>query len=243
MPDNIPEIVPKAKGGALAHLATEILTELDAVRAAVETAAEHAIRVGHLLTKAKELNPHGDWLPWLEGNFGLSTRSAQAYMTLARRHAALDDPKAQRVAYLPLRDAMRAVAETIEEASTVQVNIQVYAAQDDAGRDLIVGLMDEVWDVSPFAVLDAAPIDNRYKHFMCFPGQVETVLRTEDVPPGFFWSCLTFHRLGISEDAQHAILDMLKPGLVVAGGDLLEGTSEADAIKNGTATLEAGAGS
>ncbi len=112
---NLPEISPKAKGGELADITAELKTELDGVQAAVATATHHAIRVGHLLTKAKELNPHGDWLPWLEGNFGLSPRSAQRFMRLAHCHAELDEPDATRVSYLPLRDAVVAVAEMVRD--------------------------------------------------------------------------------------------------------------------------------
>ena len=96
---------------ALDALAAKIRTEHDAVRHAVETATEHAIRCGQLLTEAKDGLAHGQWLPWLEERCEVSERTAQAYMRLARKHGELDDGNAQRVADLPVREAMKAIAD------------------------------------------------------------------------------------------------------------------------------------
>jgi hypothetical protein len=61
--------------------------------------------------QAKEKVPHGKWIPWLEKHCDFSLRTAQAYMQAARKHPTLDEAKAQRVALLPFRDALRELAE------------------------------------------------------------------------------------------------------------------------------------
>jgi hypothetical protein len=96
---------------ALEGLATNIRAEHEACRAAAETATRHAIRCGQLLAQAKEGLVHGQWLPWLNGHCNVSERTAQAYMRLALKCGDMDDEKAQRVADLPIREALRAVAD------------------------------------------------------------------------------------------------------------------------------------
>jgi hypothetical protein len=67
-----------------------------------------------LLIAAKSGLPHGQWLPWIKENCGLSERTTQAYMRLARRHEELGGEEAQRVADLPVRQAMVAIADHLE---------------------------------------------------------------------------------------------------------------------------------
>lgn len=55
-------------------------------RTAVQVAAEHAMKVGQLLIRAKGLLPHGEWEPWLAENApGLSPRTARRWMSGAKR--------------------------------------------------------------------------------------------------------------------------------------------------------------
>jgi hypothetical protein len=69
----------------------------------------HAIRCGEALIKAKAvLNQHGEWEKWLRKNFEHSVRTARLYMQLA----GLDLAKRQRVADLPLREALGAVVKS-----------------------------------------------------------------------------------------------------------------------------------
>ena len=96
---------------ALNTLADKIKTEHKAVCEAAMTATRHAIECGNLLIEAKGGLPHGKWLPWLKEHCELSERTAQAYTRLARRFTELDDEKAQRVADLPVRQAMVAIAD------------------------------------------------------------------------------------------------------------------------------------
>ncbi|MDP7216149.1 MAG: DUF3102 domain-containing protein [Rhodospirillales bacterium] len=114
------------KGGGAGHdkrnrarpLAADIRAEYNAVRMAVETATQHAIRCGQLLIEAKDGFVHGQWLPWLQENCALSERSAQAYMRLARKYGELDNAKAQRVADLPVRRAIKAITDERAENPT-----------------------------------------------------------------------------------------------------------------------------
>ena len=55
-----------------------------ACNAAAQTSIAHAIKCGTLLTEAKGKLKHGQWLPWLHDKCGLSERTAQRYMRLAR---------------------------------------------------------------------------------------------------------------------------------------------------------------
>src|SRR5262245_25009399 len=75
-------------------------------------AVAHAQACGQLLIEAKVQVAHGEWLDWLKANCsGISERTAQGYMRLARELPKLDSAKAQRVADLPLRDALAAIAD------------------------------------------------------------------------------------------------------------------------------------
>ncbi len=69
-----------------------------------------AMDVGHLLIEAKMLVEYGQWDQWLQQNITLAPRTAQAYMRLARTLPKLSDVDAQRVALLPVREAMKAIA-------------------------------------------------------------------------------------------------------------------------------------
>lgn len=46
-------------------------------------ALQHAAQCGRLLIKAKRQLQHGEWLPWLSHNTGVTTRQSQKYMRLA----------------------------------------------------------------------------------------------------------------------------------------------------------------
>ena len=96
---------------ALDALADRINSEHVAVGEAAMTADQHAINCGNLLIEAKSGLARGQWLPWLKKNCDLSERTVQAYTRLARRYPKLDDEEAQRVADLPVRQAMVAIAD------------------------------------------------------------------------------------------------------------------------------------
>ena len=50
-----------------------------------EAFAMNAIQLGRVLTEAKKLVPHGEWLDWIDANTGLSAKMAQDVMRTYRR--------------------------------------------------------------------------------------------------------------------------------------------------------------
>jgi hypothetical protein len=89
-----------------ATLADAIRTELAAAKDAAASAVDHACRAGELLIQAKESCSHGEWGAWLHENTEISERTARVYMQLARRWRKLPEAERQRVAVLPLRQAL-----------------------------------------------------------------------------------------------------------------------------------------
>ena len=102
------------KDTPLSSLETQINdAHTDACRAA-QSAIMHARRAGDLLITAKAGLAHGLWLPWLaERCPTIAERTAQAYMRVARGWPTLE-AKAQRVAALPLRDALALLSESAD---------------------------------------------------------------------------------------------------------------------------------
>ncbi len=89
----------------VADLAPAIRAEHEAAQTSARQVIAHAIRAGELLLQVKDQLPHGAFGPWLTANVEFSYRTAQGYMQLARECA--DPAKAQRVADLSLRGALR----------------------------------------------------------------------------------------------------------------------------------------
>jgi phage N-6-adenine-methyltransferase len=87
-------------------LAARIQAAHEAAQSAMRSAVSYAFEAGKLLMEAKKLVGHGNWESWVRESCGFSERTAQGYMRLAR----LDPEKAQRVALLSLRDALKALA-------------------------------------------------------------------------------------------------------------------------------------
>jgi Protein of unknown function (DUF3102) len=75
---------------SLADLRERLKAEHAAVATALRTSVEHALAAGDILIEAKaQLNNHGEWLPWLN-SCGISERTAQRYMRLARHRAIIE---------------------------------------------------------------------------------------------------------------------------------------------------------
>ena len=123
---------------ALDNLAARINSEHEACRSAMQQGLEHALEAGRLLLEAKKGLPHGEWLPWLKENCpDIGERTAQNYMRLAREYPKLEPEKAQRVADLSYRDAVRVVSQdlsTIADAGPEEQEIIV--ATLEAGQSL-----------------------------------------------------------------------------------------------------------
>lgn len=94
----------------LIDIAARIKVEHQAVAASLKQSVHHAIAAGELLLEAKEQVPHGEWLPWLEEHCGVTPRSAQGYMRLARHRAELEGKYETHVSHLTVREALNALA-------------------------------------------------------------------------------------------------------------------------------------
>jgi hypothetical protein len=94
-----------ATSNRLPIIAAEVRRLHDAVNAAARTAVERAREAGTLLLEAKESVPHGGWLAWLH-EVGISARTAQGYMQLAR----VPESECATVAHLGLRAALSEIS-------------------------------------------------------------------------------------------------------------------------------------
>jgi hypothetical protein len=94
----------------LVDLAAQINAATRSAEASARSAMDSALEAGTLLTNAKKLVPHGEWESWLIKNCVVAPRTAQAYMRLAKTMPLLESKEAQRVADLPIREAIRAIA-------------------------------------------------------------------------------------------------------------------------------------
>jgi hypothetical protein len=103
-------VLPEANPSALIGLAEKINEALDAVDACLKSSMVHALTAGRLLVEAKKYVPHGDWETWLRENCSLAPRTTQAYMQLTKKIKELPPLEAQRIADLPVREALKAIA-------------------------------------------------------------------------------------------------------------------------------------
>jgi hypothetical protein len=100
------EAAPGNQATALSELAAQFRAEHAQAVFAFRSGVEHAKRGGELLIRAKDLLPHGAFIPWLQKNCGVSRRTAANYMKVARGWttvAANGKPDA----HLNLRDALK----------------------------------------------------------------------------------------------------------------------------------------
>lgn len=100
----------RKQAAALPDLAAKINEATTAAETHARSAMQHALTAGTLLVQAKALVPHGEWQQWVEAHCTIAPRTASAYMRLAARLPELPDSERQRVADLPLRDAIQAIS-------------------------------------------------------------------------------------------------------------------------------------
>lgn len=100
----------EAGQSTLPELAKKINAQVEAAEGRARSALQYALDAGQLLNKAKVMVPHGKWNDWLVENCVVAPRTAQAYMRLAKSLPLLTDADAQRVADLPVREAIRAIS-------------------------------------------------------------------------------------------------------------------------------------
>ena len=93
-----------------AELGARIRMRVQAAEIHAKRALEYALEIGALLNEAKPQFKHGEWGQWLAAHCDLAQRTANAYMRLAKAYPTLPDEEQQRVANLPVRDAVAAIS-------------------------------------------------------------------------------------------------------------------------------------
>ena len=93
-----------------AELALRINMRAKMLETHAQKAVEYAFEIGQLLNEAKPQINHGEWEQWLTEHCHLALRTARAYMKLAKAFPSLSEAKRQRVADLPIREALKAIS-------------------------------------------------------------------------------------------------------------------------------------
>lgn len=117
----------------LFELAAEIRTNVNITEHHARSAVLSAVNAGHLLANAKKLVAHGEWENWVQVQCEIAPRTARAYMQFAKRFPELPDAKRQRVADLPLREAMKAIT-TDPTAPPRQHGVERIFSRDERER-------------------------------------------------------------------------------------------------------------
>ncbi|MHB2166480.1 DUF3102 domain-containing protein [Alsobacter sp. R-9] len=93
--------------GALAHdLPGEVESIATAVRGRLNRVRQEIVAIGRDLHRAKDLLKRGQWLPWLNAEFGMTARTAENYMNVAERFGS----KFERLSNLRLETAYKLAA-------------------------------------------------------------------------------------------------------------------------------------
>ena len=118
----------------LKTLATQINETAREAERQARGATENALIVGAMLIQAKKLVIHGEWDNWILQNCEIAPRTVQAYMRLAKALPQLGAQEAQRVADLPVREAIRAIATNPDAPKKFNYTDVRLAKKDDADR-------------------------------------------------------------------------------------------------------------
>ena len=118
----------------LEELAIQIRTASSDAQRYAKKATEGALIAGRLLIEAKPQVPHGEWENWVTVNCDVAPRTARAYMQLSKNLDSFDSPKRQRVAVLPLREAMKAITTDPAPTPRPKFNDIRAAKRTDADR-------------------------------------------------------------------------------------------------------------
>ena len=118
----------------LEELALQIRTASSDAQRYANKATEGALIAGRLLIEAKPQVPHGEWENWVTVNCDVAPRTARAYMQLSKNLDSFDSPNRQRVAVLPLREAMKAITTDPAPTPRPKFNDIRAAKRTDADR-------------------------------------------------------------------------------------------------------------
>ena len=158
---------------------------------------ENFMELGQRLCEAKEMLPHGEWLPWLEGRVQFSERTAQKFMALSREYESnpklasdLGSEKAFALLSLPMEEREQIAREG------VVVNGKTKPAADLTKREVQQVVREKktpsVYEQSAQAYLDQrAEEDELFRELL-----------------GFWWK--QFASTASIADARHMGVDALK---------------------------------
>ena len=118
----------------LQTLATQINETAREAERHARGATENALIVGAMLIEVKKLVNHGEWDNWILQNCEIAPRTVQAYMRLAKALPQLEAQEAQRVADLPVREAIRAIATNPVAPKKFNCTDVRLSKRDDADR-------------------------------------------------------------------------------------------------------------
>ncbi len=118
---------------SLADIAVQINLETVAAETHARSAMQHALAAGALLVQAKALVGHGEWQEWVKSNCTIAVRTASAYMRLVTKIESLPDPERQRVADLPVREAIRAISTSPDVPPSARGYVE-YRRRDETTR-------------------------------------------------------------------------------------------------------------
>lgn len=117
----------------LNDIAAAVNTEHVLFENAMRESLAHAVKAGELLTEAKQLVSHGEWLKWITDNCQFGERSAQNYMRIYSRFPEL--AKAQHVADLTYREAVGLLTEPKPESKPITELTEEEAVHEFLGID------------------------------------------------------------------------------------------------------------
>ena len=107
--------IERTSGEVLEDIARRINEEHRSFIGSLKNTLEQGIRVGGLLSEAKENCKHGTWIPWLEKHFEGSVRSAQEYLRLYNHREEIR-AKTRDSAHLSISGALKELAAGEDEA-------------------------------------------------------------------------------------------------------------------------------
>src|SRR5262249_33724498 len=100
---------------------------------------------------------HGAWLPWVREHCRFAERTVQGYMRLARELPKLDGAKAQHVADLPYREAIRALAareDELESTDPAEGQLPPWKPFLEGEPELRKKTVAQCWDIlAPYTIL------------------------------------------------------------------------------------------
>jgi len=104
----------KKPGYDLEKISGEIAWYEEQARNSARLTLQYKLEIGKRLVRAKELLPHGQFLPWAQQQFGWTPRHVQNHLILAEN--------AKRVSHLPAGASLRLALASIRKADAAPVS-------------------------------------------------------------------------------------------------------------------------